>query len=130
MAEEDTPGALPLGSDSQPFCLCEHERQQHFGDRFNCHGYDCTCKKYSPRPVQGQPELHHCPHCTDAVIDLDEHLKTCTARQEDQLAEARRLLAEDQQRRAEACNAEIEAVLAKHGMRLQISQPQISIIPL
>jgi hypothetical protein len=47
----------------------------------------------------------------------------------DPLAEARRLLAEDQQRRLEACNAEIEQVLARHGMRLQISQPTVTIVP-
>lgn len=47
----------------------------------------------------------------------------------DQLTAARRLLAEDQQQRAEACNAEIEEVLARHGMRLQITQPQITIVP-
>ncbi|WP_328336750.1 hypothetical protein [Streptomyces violaceus] len=48
----------------------------------------------------------------------------------DPVAEARRVLAEDQEKRAEACAAEIEDVLAKHGMRLQITQPQITIVPL
>lgn len=129
MVDEETAAPLPLGSDGQPFCICEHERQKHFGDRRGCHGFECGCKKYEPRPVTGQPELQHCPHCADAVVNLDEHLKTCTARQEDPLIEARRLLAEDQQQRAEACAAEIETALAKHGMRLQISQPQISIVP-
>ena len=80
-------------------------------------------------PEPDEPGLHHCPHCTDAVVDLDEHLKTCIARQEDEIAEARRLLAEDQERRMQACNAEIEQVLAKHGMRLQISQPTVAIVP-
>jgi predicted anti-sigma-YlaC factor YlaD len=73
--------------------------------------------------------LYDCPHCTDAVVDLDEHLTTCTAAREEKLAEARRLLTDEQQRQDEACRAEIEAVLAKYGRRLQISQPQITIVP-
>lgn len=47
----------------------------------------------------------------------------------DELAEARRLLAEDADARMKACSAEIEEVLARHGMRLQITQPQIAIVP-
>ncbi|NWF25253.1 hypothetical protein HW130_03070 [Streptomyces sp. PKU-EA00015] len=48
---------------------------------------------------------------------------------EDPLAEARRLLIEDEQARMQACAAEIEKVLAKHGMRLEVPTPQISIVP-
>ncbi|MET9150057.1 hypothetical protein ABZX82_02060 [Streptomyces griseoflavus] len=73
--------------------------------------------------------LYDCPHCTDAVVDLDEHLKTCTARKQDELADAHRLIAEHEQQQTEACLAEIEQVLAKYGRRLQITQPQISIAP-
>jgi len=73
--------------------------------------------------------LYDCPHCTDAVVDLDEHLATCTALREQRLAEARRLLADEQRQQDEACRAEIEAVLAKYGRRLQVTQPQISIVP-
>lgn len=73
--------------------------------------------------------LYDCPHCTDAAVDLDEHLTTCTALKQDQLADAQRLLAEHEQQQTEACLAEIEAVLAKYGRKLQISQPQITIIP-
>ena len=126
---KETTGALPLGTDGQPFCVCEHERQKHFGDRLDCHGYDCSCKKYEPGPVAEQPELHDCPHCADAVVDLDVHLKTCRARQEEQLAEARRLLADEVEARASACQAEIQAVLDRYGMRLQISAPAVSIVP-
>ncbi|GAB2718202.1 hypothetical protein GCM10027072_08750 [Streptomyces bullii] len=73
---------------------------------------------------------YDCPHCTDVVVDLDEHLTTCTAAREERLAEARRLLADEQQRQDEACRAEIEAVLAKYERRLQTSQPQITIVPM
>lgn len=73
--------------------------------------------------------LYDCPHCTDAVVDLDEHLKTCIARKADDLAAARRLLAEHEQQQTEACLAEIEAVLARYGRKLQVSQPQITIVP-
>lgn len=47
----------------------------------------------------------------------------------DPLDEARRLLAQDADARMKACQAEIEAVLARHGMRFQITQPQITITP-
>ncbi len=49
--------------------------------------------------------------------------------QADPLAEARRLLAEDAEARMCACSEEIRAVLAKYGMRLEVAQPQISIVP-
>ena len=75
-------------------------------------------------------DLHHCPHCTDAVVDLDEHLKTCATLREEKLAEARRLMGEEQQRQDEACRAELEAVLAKYGRKLAVTQPQITIVPL
>jgi hypothetical protein len=48
---------------------------------------------------------------------------------EDSLAEARRLLAEDAEARMRACAAEIEQVLAKHGMRLDVTPPAITIVP-
>lgn len=49
--------------------------------------------------------------------------------QDSPLDEARRLLAEDAQQRMLACAAEIEQVLARHGMRLEVTTPQISIVP-
>ncbi|MER7053466.1 hypothetical protein [Streptomyces sp. NPDC000351] len=47
----------------------------------------------------------------------------------DPVAEARRLVEEDEQRKTDACLAEIEALLAKYGRKLQITQPQITIAP-
>ena len=47
----------------------------------------------------------------------------------DPLAEARRVVAADEQARMQACAEEIQAVLAKHGMRLDVSQPQITSVP-
>lgn len=49
--------------------------------------------------------------------------------QPDPLTEARRLLAEDAEERMRACSEEIQAVLAKYGCRLDVTQPQISIVP-
>lgn len=43
----------------------------------------------------------------------------------DPLAEARRLLAEDEGARMQACAAEIEQVLAKHGCRLEVTPARI-----
>ncbi|MFK0151213.1 hypothetical protein ACIQVK_03910 [Streptomyces sp. NPDC090493] len=47
----------------------------------------------------------------------------------DPVAEARRLVAEDQAARMRACAEEIQAVLAKYGMQLDVTPPQISIVP-
>jgi hypothetical protein len=82
--------------------------------------------------AEPQPDefgLTHCPHCTDAVVDLGEHLKTCTALREEQLAEARRLVAEHEQARLQACSDEIQAVLDRYGMRLTAAPVQITLTP-
>ncbi|CAM5710159.1 hypothetical protein [Streptomyces coeruleorubidus] len=47
----------------------------------------------------------------------------------DPITEARQLVAEDEQRKTDDCLAELEAVLAKYGRKLQITQPQITIVP-
>lgn len=47
----------------------------------------------------------------------------------DAIAEARRVLAEDTQARMQACAAEIEAVLRRHGMRLDVTPAQIVLTP-
>jgi MarR-like DNA-binding transcriptional regulator SgrR of sgrS sRNA len=54
---------------------------------------------------------------------------TQTDSQPDPLSEARRLLAEEEQARRQACAEEIHQVLAKYGFRLQITEPQIVLIP-
>jgi hypothetical protein len=46
------------------------------------------------------------------------------------LDDARRLIAEHEQQRTQACADEIQQVLAKHSMRLQITQPTIAIVPM
>lgn len=83
--------------------------------------------------AEPQPDgfgLTHCPHCTDAVANLDEHLKWCTENQQrDQVAEARQLLAEHQAAQAAACAVEVQAVLDKYGMQLEISTPAVTISP-
>lgn len=82
----------------------------------------------SPSPQADDFGLSDCPRCTDAVVDLDEHLTWCKP-EGDPLNEARRLIAEHEQQRMQACAAEIEQVLAKYGMRLDVAQPQIAIVP-
>lgn len=47
----------------------------------------------------------------------------------DPLAAARVLIAQEEQARMEACAAELQEVLAKHGMRLDVAPAQISIAP-
>ena len=47
----------------------------------------------------------------------------------DRLAAARREIEEHEREQTEACVAEIEAVLAKYGRKLVVTQPQITIVP-
>jgi hypothetical protein len=81
------------------------------------------------------PGLVSCPRCTDAVVDLDAHLKWCNEPESepepvaDQLAAARALLAEDEQQRMKACLADIEAALDKHGMNLDITPARVILTP-
>jgi hypothetical protein len=76
-----------------------------------------------------------CPRCTDAVVDLDEHQKTCRdpdtepEPHADPVADARRIIAQDQQRRMEACLADITAVLEKHGMDLHVEPARLTLVP-
>jgi hypothetical protein len=92
------------------------------------------------KPAHASASVRICSLChtidgEELMRTLDEYAEERASRDDmkdpepDPLDDARRLLAEDQQRRLEACQAEIEQVLAKHGMRLQITQPQISIVP-
>lgn len=45
------------------------------------------------------------------------------------LETARALIAEEEQHRMQACAAEIQQVLAKYGMRMDVTQPQIVLAP-
>ena len=42
---------------------------------------------------------------------------------------ARALLAEEEKARMQACAAEIQEVLAKYGMTLEVPPPQIALVP-
>ncbi|MFF9118275.1 hypothetical protein ACF09Y_22195 [Streptomyces massasporeus] len=72
----------------------------------------------------------HCPDCTDTLLCAKHTVSVIDLPQHDPVAEARSLLAEHERQQDEACRAEIEAVLAKYGRKLQITQPQITIVPL
>lgn len=54
---------------------------------------------------------------------------SASGRDTDPVADARRLIADHEQARMQACAQEIEAVLARHGMRLDVTPAQISIVP-
>ncbi|MEV7240470.1 hypothetical protein AB0N92_04290 [Streptomyces sp. NPDC093248] len=47
----------------------------------------------------------------------------------DPVTAARALLAENERARMQACSEELQAVLAKYDMRLDVAAPQISIVP-
>lgn len=97
------------------------------------------------RPADGTdpaPGLIPCPHCADAVIDLDAHYQSCRsmprdsadvaqeeAEREARLAGARQLLAEEEQRRMKACLADIEAALDRHSMTLDIEPARAVLRP-
>lgn len=48
---------------------------------------------------------------------------------QERLADARRLIEEDQQQRMQACLADIEAALDKHGMRLDLHPARAVLVP-
>jgi hypothetical protein len=95
------------------------------GNIVPCPGYPHA----EPDPQPDEFGLHHCPRCTDAVRNLEEHLTWCKEPETDPLADARQLLADHQAAQAAACQAEIQAILDRYGMRLEISTPQIAIVP-
>jgi hypothetical protein len=64
----------------------------------------------------------HSNHTTEGAV-------SASAAQVDPIAEARALIAKDSQERMTACAAEIEQVLAKHGMRLETAPVQIVLVP-
>lgn len=47
----------------------------------------------------------------------------------DPVAEAKALLAQYEQSQAQDCAAELEAVLTRYGMRLEVSPAQITLVP-
>lgn len=49
--------------------------------------------------------------------------------EQDAVTAARMLIADEEQARMRACAAELEQVLARYGMRLDVAPPQISIVP-
>ncbi|MFJ8049799.1 hypothetical protein [Streptomyces luteogriseus] len=81
------------------------------------------------------PGLVPCPRCTEAVVDLDEHLAHCKEPDTepeslaDRLAAAHALIEENRQDRMKACLADIEAVLARHGMALHIEPARLTLVP-
>ena len=49
--------------------------------------------------------------------------------EEDKIKEAEAVLAEANKAKAEECAKELEALLDKYGMTLQVSQPQFMLVP-
>lgn len=89
------------------------------------------------------PSLTRCPRCTDEVADLNGHLVTCRAPEPPdpadtaqeaaeyaaRVADARTLIAEDEERRMKACLKDIEAALTRHGMTLDIEPARAILRP-
>ncbi|MFF7750435.1 hypothetical protein ACFZCP_14485 [Streptomyces sp. NPDC007971] len=67
-------------------------------------------------------------HAHDPEIDLPGE-PSASATEIDALTAARALLAQEQQDRMQACAGEIEAVLQRYGMRLEITPAQITLAP-
>jgi hypothetical protein len=96
--------------------------------------HNCTCgHMQADHTVSG-----YCNACGDACGHNNGHYPsdcwTSPPGEEeakvDPVHEARRIVAEDEQRKTEACRAEIEQVLAKYGRKLVVTQPQITIVPM
>lgn len=77
------------------------------------------------KPAHASASVRICRLCH--TIDGEDLMQTL-----DEYAHehARRLVAEQERQQDEACRAEIEAVLAKYGRKLVVTQPQISIVPM
>jgi hypothetical protein len=90
----------------------------------------------SPTPddgVEQPPAPQVCPYCADISGDLEAHLEVCRAATEadwqKQVAAARDLLREDEQKRMRACLEEIRAVCAKYRLSLDIEPARVVLRP-
>lgn len=59
----------------------------------------------------------------------DEGAPSVSAPEPGDVESARALIAEEEQRRMQACAAELQQVLAKYGMRMDVTEPQIVLAP-
>jgi hypothetical protein len=76
------------------------------------------------KPAHASASVRICSFCH--TIDGEDLMRTL-----DEYAQknAHAKVAEHERQQDEACLAEIEQVLAKYGRKLQITQPQITIVP-
>ena len=65
----------------------------------------------------------------DRTPEEDAQPTPATGPEQSDLDAARALLAEEEKARMEACAAEIHQVLAKYGMRLEVTPAQIALVP-
>ena len=96
-------------------CSCGHDQQDHSSSGW-CNPCGDNCANSGHYPSE-------CPWPEEPADAGQE------AGQVDPVARARQLLAEYQAAQAAACQAEIQAVLDRYGMRLEISTPAVSIVP-
>lgn len=61
--------------------------------------------------------------------DHTEGAASVSAGEAPELEAARALLAQEEQHRMETCAAEIQAVLERHGMRMEVTPAQIVLAP-
>lgn len=101
-------------------------------------GYGTAIPDVHPEPATDPaPGLVPCPRCTNSVVELEDHLNSCTGPgnepepklQANPLAEARALIEEDRRQRQADCLAEIRIVLDKYGMDLQVEPARIALVP-
>lgn len=59
----------------------------------------------------------------------EQSTEGAAAASEDPIAAAKALLEQEQQARTQACAAELQAVLARHGMTLEVTPAQIVLAP-
>lgn len=94
---------------------CGHDQQDHSSSGW-CNPCGDTCANSG----------HYPSECLTDPPGEEDRVKE---QEFDPVAHARQLLAEHQAAQAAACQAEIQAILDRYGMRLEISTPQVAIVP-
>jgi hypothetical protein len=96
-------------------CSCGHMQADHSSSGW-CNPCGDSCANSGHYP-------------SECLLDPPNEEGGTQGQEFDPLAHARQVLAEHQAAQAAACQAEIQAVLDRYSMRLEISTPQIAIVP-
>lgn len=122
-----TPEGAPQGADDQP--VTDPTEDQAGNPDADVDAMDPEYVTIPPPEEESSPE----PSVAEAAATPDPEADVAdtpaTGAPVDPVAEAQRVIAEFEQSQMQACAREIEAVLTKYGMRLEVSPAQITLVP-